>query len=175
MKSKRHTRTDSGSSASIREPVRHGNCCRGLSILVVEDEPDGRELLLKMLSGARARVTAADSVRSALEIFAKAPPDLLVSDIGMPGEDGYALLRAVRALPPDSGGAVPALAVTAYAREEDRLRALSSGFQGHVAKPIDPDELVRAIARVWKTASARRSTDPKGVVPEPAPPLDSRH
>ncbi|MEP6768828.1 MAG: response regulator [Acidobacteriota bacterium] len=80
----------------------------------------------------------------------------------------------MRALPPDSGGAVPALAVAAYAREEDRLRALSSGFQGHVAKPIDPDELVRAIARVWKTATARRSTDSQGVVPKPSPPLDTR-
>jgi CheY-like chemotaxis protein len=77
-------------------------------------------------------------------------------------------------LAPESGGAVPALAVTAYAREEDRLRALSCGFQGHVAKPIDPDELVRQIARVWKTASARRPSDPKAAVREADSPLDSR-
>ncbi|MDQ2870970.1 MAG: response regulator [Acidobacteriota bacterium] len=165
---------DPGGAPSMRTTPEEIGDIRGLSILVVEDEPDGRELLVEMLGSAGARVTAADSVRAALEIFAKTPPDLLVSDIGMPGEDGYALLRAVRAMPLESGGAVPALAVTAYAREEDRLRALSCGFQGHVAKPIDPDELVRQIARVWKTASARRPSDPKAVVREADSPLDGR-
>ncbi|MEP6800926.1 MAG: response regulator [Acidobacteriota bacterium] len=131
---------------------------RGLSILVVEDEADGRELLVEVLGGAGAIVTAADSARSALEVFERSPPDVIVSDIGMPGEDGYALLRAIRALPPGSGGTVPALAVTAYAREEDRLRALGSGFQAHVAKPIDPEELIKAIARVSAAASARLSS-----------------
>ncbi|MCA1580221.1 MAG: response regulator [Acidobacteria bacterium] len=164
----------SGETPPVRTSPEEIGDIRGLSILVVEDEADGRELLVELLGAAGARVTEADSVRAALEIFANTPPDLLVSDIGMPGEDGYALMRAVRALPVESGGAVPALAVTAYAREEDRLRALSSGFQGHVAKPIDPDELVRQIARVWKTAAARRSTDPKAPGREQPTAVDNR-
>ncbi len=135
---------------------------RGLKILAVEDEADGRELLLELLGAAGAEVNIADSVRSALEIFGKSRPDVIVSDIGMPGEDGYALLRAIRALSPEAGGTVPALAVTAYAREEDRLRALGSGFQAHVAKPIDPEELIRAIARVVAAASAKRARPDPG-------------
>ncbi|HXM79092.1 MAG TPA: response regulator [Thermoanaerobaculia bacterium] len=127
----------------------------GVSVLLVEDEPDGRELLVEALRTAGGRVAAAESARAALALFADRPPDVLVSDIGMPEEDGYALIRAIRALPADRGGAVPAIAVTAYAREEDRLRALAAGFQAHIAKPVDPGELVAAVARVAWAGNSR--------------------
>ncbi|HXM77157.1 MAG TPA: ATP-binding protein, partial [Thermoanaerobaculia bacterium] len=127
----------------------------GVSVLLVEDEPDGRELLVEALRTAGGRVAAAESARAALALFADCPPDVLVSDIGMPEEDGYALIRAIRALPADRGGAVPAIAVTAYAREEDRLRALAAGFQAHIAKPVDPGELVAAVARVAWAGNSR--------------------
>ena len=129
----------------------------GVSVLLVEDEPDGRELLAEALRTAGGRVAAVESVRAALALFADRPPDVLVSDIGMPDEDGYALIRAIRALPADRGGAVPAIAVTAYAREEDRLRALAAGFQAHLAKPVDPGELVAAVARVASPIDSRGS------------------
>ncbi|MDQ2970026.1 MAG: response regulator [Acidobacteriota bacterium] len=129
----------------------------GVSVLLVEDEPDGRELLAEALRTAGGRVAAVESVRAALTLFADRPPDVLVSDIGMPDEDGYALIRAIRALPADRGGAVPAIAVTAYAREEDRLRALAAGFQAHLAKPVDPGELVAAVARVASPIDSRAS------------------
>ncbi|MDQ3212864.1 MAG: response regulator, partial [Acidobacteriota bacterium] len=101
-----------------------------------------------------AVVTTAASASEALEALRRAKPDVVISDIGMPGEDGYALIRMIRALPPDEGGDVPAVALTAYARSEDRTRALLSGFQSHVAKPVEPTELVATVAslarRPWR-------------------------
>jgi signal transduction histidine kinase/DNA-binding response OmpR family regulator len=120
----------------------------GLRVLVVDDEPDMRGLLASTLELCHAAVEAVPDVASALSRVGDAPPDVIVSDIGMPGEDGYALLRAVRALPPERGGRVPALALTAYARAADRAAALRAGFDVHVAKPVEPAELLAAVARL---------------------------
>src|SRR5258705_13582719 len=93
---------------------------------------------------------AVSSVSEAIEMWPTWKPDALVSDIGMPGEDGYALIRKVRSRPADEGGQIPAVALTAYVRTEDRVRMLSAGFQMHVAKPVEPMELLSALARLAK-------------------------
>jgi two-component system CheB/CheR fusion protein len=126
----------------------------GLSVLVVEDDADSRESLVRILEQYGARVTGAASAREAIEALEAAVPDVLVSDIAMAGEDGYDLIREVRRLPAAEGGSLPALAVTAYGGESDRLLALSAGFQSHVAKPVAPAELVTEIARLASRASA---------------------
>jgi CheY-like chemotaxis protein len=118
----------------------------GLKILVVDDEADTCELLRSLLTKCGADVTAARSASEAFRLFQLVIPDVLVSDIGMPHEDGYELMRKVRALPEESGGKVPAVALTAYARAEDRVRALRAGFQMHVSKPIELTELVAIVA-----------------------------
>ncbi|MBS1810644.1 MAG: PAS domain S-box protein [Acidobacteria bacterium] len=115
-------------------------------VLIVDDEADARELLQVVLEQCGAEVQAVASVRAAMETLRQWPPDVLVSDIGMPGEDGYALIRQIRSLPSPEGGRIPAAALTAYARSEDRLRALKAGFQTHVAKPVEPMELVAVVA-----------------------------
>ncbi|HEX8177195.1 MAG TPA: PAS domain S-box protein [Pyrinomonadaceae bacterium] len=114
----------------------------GLRVLVVDDEPDTRELLKAGLSQCGAEVSTASSASEALEAIEAAPPDLLISDIGMPDTDGYDLIRRIRELSADKGGRVPAIALTAYARTEDRLQALRSGYQMHVPKPVELAELV---------------------------------
>jgi PAS domain S-box-containing protein len=118
----------------------------GLKILVVDDEGDTRELLSIGLKQCGAEVTLAGSVKEALEAIEKARPEILISDIGMPVEDGYELIKKVRALPAERGGKIPAIALTAYARTEDRLRALRTGYQMHVPKPVELAELVAVIA-----------------------------
>jgi signal transduction histidine kinase len=118
----------------------------GLQILVVDDEPDARQVLAKMLLHAGAAVRTAASAREALAAIAVARPDLLLSDIGMPGKDGYGLIRDLRALAPEEGGLIPAIAITAFARSEDRTRALISGYQIHLSKPVEPAELVATVA-----------------------------
>lgn len=117
-------------------------------VLVVDDEPDGREAIARVLAVYHAQVATASSVREALACFAQSPPEVLISDIGMPGEDGYDLIRQVRELPPGDGGRVPAIALTAFAREEDRLRAIDAGFQIHASKPAQPAELAAAVAKL---------------------------
>jgi CheY-like chemotaxis protein len=117
-----------------------------LRVLVCEDEPDARELLESILVGCKAKVTLAGSVNEALDRFAEAIPDVLISDIGMPEASGYELIRRIRALPSEKGGRVPAIALTAYASMADRTRALMEGFQNHVAKPTEPQELIAAVA-----------------------------
>ena len=118
----------------------------GLRVLVVDDEPDTRDLLRAGLGQCGAEVTAVGSSAEALEAIAAGAPDLLISDIGMPGEDGYELIRRVRVLPRDAGGRVPAIALTAYARVEDRMQALRAGYQMHVPKPVELAELVTVAA-----------------------------
>jgi len=118
----------------------------GLKVLVVDDEADTRELLRHVLERCGAEVTAAGSAEDALDLVKQSRPDILISDIGMPGEDGYQLIRKVRALPPERGGKVPAIALTAYARTEDRLQVLRAGYQMHVAKPVEVTELVAIVA-----------------------------
>lgn len=122
----------------------------GLKILVVDDEPDARDVLSLILSGAGAEVLAVESAARALEAIAQWHPDLLVSDIGMPQEDGYTLLRKLRALPPEQGGRIPAIALTAFARTQDRLNILSAGYQMHVPKPIEQLELLTVVASLTK-------------------------
>jgi PAS domain S-box-containing protein len=118
----------------------------GLRVLAVEDEPDARDLVRSVLETAGCVVTTAGSVLEALVAIEREVPDVLVSDIGLPGETGYDLMRRVRALPPERGGLIPAAAITAYARGEERLTALAAGFIIHVAKPVDPKELVMVVA-----------------------------
>jgi CheY-like chemotaxis protein len=116
-------------------------------VLVVEDDADAREMLTGVLHQAGADVIAVGSASAALNVLHQQRADVLISDIGMPDEDGYALIHRVRALDAERGGAVPAIALTANARAEDRAHALAVGFQMHLAKPIDPGELTRTIAQ----------------------------
>ena len=127
---------------------------RGLTVLVVDDQADARELIACMLEDCSATVLTAGSVAEALAVMASSCPDVLVSDIGMPDADGYELLRRVRELAPERGGRVPAIALTAFARSEDRTRAMRAGFLVHVAKPVDPSELVATIATVGGRAAS---------------------
>ena len=117
-----------------------------LRVLVVDDEFDARTLLSMMLERCGAQVIAVSSAREGLESIESWKPDVLIADIGMAVEDGYGLIRKVRALPKDRGGHTPALALTAYARTEDRVRALSEGYQVHLAKPVDRFELAAVVA-----------------------------
>lgn len=118
----------------------------GVRVLVVDDEPDTRALLRTGLTHSGAEVVVASSCDEAIQAIQETVPDLLISDIGMPGTDGYELIRRVRSLPNESGGRVPAIALTAYARVEDRMQALRSGYQMHVPKPVEIAELVAVAA-----------------------------
>jgi len=118
----------------------------GLRILVVEDDADTRELLKTILERCGATVRAVESSKAALAEMTRGIPDVLISDIGMPGESGYDLIKKIRSLDPDLGGRVPAVALTAYAGAADRRRALLAGFQTHLAKPVEPDELLAVVA-----------------------------
>ena len=123
---------------------------KGVRVLLVEDEPDSREVLAFILEYCGAEVATAGSVREAMEIFDRAQPSVLVSDISMPGEDGYGLIQRVRGRAPDAGGTIPAIAVTAFRHEHNRDRCLSAGFQEYLSKPVDPDvlcETINAVAR----------------------------
>ena len=118
---------------------------QGLKILAVDDETDSREMLTEVLQVCGASVIAVGSAHEALEALKRLKPDILLSDIGMPDEDGYSLIRQIRALDATQGGQTIAIALTAYARTEDRIRALETGFQMHIAKPIEPAELVAVV------------------------------
>jgi len=114
-------------------------------VLVVDDEPDSREFVAFLAEQAGAKVTAVGSASEALQLLSTTPFDILLCDIGMPDMDGYMLVRQVRALPPDQGGQIPAIALTAYAGDFNQKQALAAGFQRHLAKPVEPNELVEAI------------------------------
>ena len=118
----------------------------GVRVLVVDDRLDAREMAALVLRQCGAQVVVAGSAAAALAEMQRAKPDVLVSDIAMPGEDGYDLIRKVRALEPAQGGLVPALALTAYASVEDRTRALEAGYQMHLAKPVEPAKLTSVVA-----------------------------
>jgi PAS domain S-box-containing protein len=126
-----------------------------LSLLVVEDEADARELLITILKGCGAEVQAAASAAEGLKILKEWRPDVLISDIEMPYEDGLSFIGKVRALSNEEGGHIPAIAVTAHVRDEDRLQALSAGFDAHVGKPMEPLELVTVIANLARRMSTR--------------------
>ena len=117
-----------------------------LHVLLVEDDDDSRKLLGTMLKRHGARVTSTKSAEEALSVFDSELPDVMISDIGMPEEDGYQLIRKLRALPPEKGGHIPAIALTGYASRKDRDRALTAGYHQHMAKPVEQADLIAAIA-----------------------------
>ena len=121
---------------------------KGIRVLVVDDDADSRELMHRLLQERHAEVVLAQSGIEAMQIFDEYPPTVLVSDIGMPGMDGYELIRHIRSKPSANGGTVPALAVTAFARSDDRRKAMVAGYDMHVSKPIDPAELLAIISRM---------------------------
>jgi signal transduction histidine kinase/DNA-binding NarL/FixJ family response regulator len=135
----------------------------GVDVLVVDDDRDARELMNRILSDCGATVRIAASAREAFARFQEATPNLLISDLGMPDVDGFELLDWVRHLPREQGSQVPAIALTAFARSEDRLRALEAGFSAHISKPVEPSELIATVASVVgrrrpsRTASQPRS------------------
>jgi CheY-like chemotaxis protein len=135
---------DSGDNSQSRVPSP--DRLRDLRVLVVDDDPDARDLFSLTLTINGAEVRDCASAAEALQTLDEWRPDVLVSDIGMPVEDGYELIRKVREREPERGGLIPAVALTAYARAEDARRALKEGYHAHVAKPVEPTELVRVVA-----------------------------
>jgi PAS domain S-box-containing protein len=129
---------------------------RGVKALVVDDETDARELVRQLLQAQGMEVRAAASVAEALSALEQDVPAIVISDIGMPHEDGYALIRKLRSLPPERGGCVPAVALTAFARPEDQVRAREAGYQRHLAKPIDAGRLYAAINSLVTSARDQR-------------------
>ena len=130
----------------------------GMRVLVVEDEPDTSEFLERFLGSYGAEVVLAPSAAEALSRLSAEKVDIVVSDIGLPDVDGYDLMHRIRQLPTSAGAAVPAIALTAYARTEDRTRAFRAGYQAHLAKPIEPAELVATIASFAGLIEARRKS-----------------
>jgi len=133
---------------SSHGPVHGDVDLQGLSVLVVDDEPDVLELLSRVLGDARANVMAVANAEAALQAFPQVQPRLLISDIGMPGMDGYELIRRLRRTQAAMGHRVPAIALTAFARSEDRKRALESGFDVYLSKPVEPHELLAQVRRL---------------------------
>jgi CheY-like chemotaxis protein len=119
-----------------------------LRVLVVDDEEDTRDLIMIMLTRCGAEVLTVATAADALDELERWNPDVLISDIGMPVEDGYSLIRKVRAQESAQHNRIPAIALTAYASVQDRLRALSAGFQMHVTKPLEPSELIAVVANL---------------------------
>jgi CheY-like chemotaxis protein len=136
--------TDAGELPQSQAPAP--DRLRDLRVLVVDDDPDARDLFSLTLTSHGAEVRSCASAFEALQILDEWEPDALVSDIGMPVEDGYELMKKVRARGPERGGLVPALALTAYARAEDARRALNAGYQAHFPKPIEPGKLATLVA-----------------------------
>jgi signal transduction histidine kinase/DNA-binding response OmpR family regulator len=141
-------RSSSSDADALPAETRSAPNLHGVSVLVVDDEPDAREVITQIIERAGARVASAGCVKEAIDAFRRVRPDILVSDIAMPDHDGYSLIRAIRLLRQEDGGATPAVALTAYAREEDRAAALSAGFQRHLSKPCEPNELLAALSEL---------------------------
>jgi PAS domain S-box-containing protein len=139
----RPPRTAASASALPRTTVLDG-----VRVLVVDDEPDARDLIAAVLTDAGAVVETASSASEGFGAIARFHPDVVVSDIGMPDEDGFSLMRRIRTLPAAEGGRLPSLALTAFAREEDRTRAIAAGYTTHIGKPVDPDALASAVANL---------------------------
>jgi PAS domain S-box len=148
--------TASNQSAETGDNFAHSTDLTGLRVLVVDDDSDTREMISMMLNQYGATVCTASSSVEALEAFHEWQPNVLVSDLGMPGEDGFALIGKVRTLTPEQGGNIPAAALTAYIRDEDRQQALAAGYQTHIAKPVDPTTLVRAVAGLAKQKESKK-------------------
>ncbi|MEG4501435.1 PAS domain S-box protein [Microcoleus sp. F10-C6] len=133
---------------AIEQPSDSTGDLSGIYVLVVDDEADSRDFVAFVLEQAGATVTAIASGTEALQAFSQAVPDIIVSDIGMPGMDGYMLLRHIRSLPLEQGGQIPAIALTAYAGEMDIQQAVAAGFQRHLAKPVDPEAVVAIVTKL---------------------------
>jgi CheY-like chemotaxis protein len=131
----------------------------GLRISIVDDDDDACNLLRFSLESSGAEVKTSSNVADALQTLTEWLPDVLLTDINMPGEDGYSLIKKLRALGSDHGSEIPAIALTAMARPEDSETALSAGFQIHLSKPVDIDELTEAIAGLTSQTDARRGTE----------------
>ncbi len=141
------------SGATKAAAGRRRKALAGVRVVVVEDDDDTRQLLDTVLTGCGAQVAPARDVGSALEAIERVRPDVVLSDVGLPAEDGYALARRASELPRDRGGGAALVALTAYAGPEDRARALAAGFGHHVAKPIEPEELVALVASLTRRLS----------------------
>ena len=147
--------------ANVAPPVAGDRHLRaGLTVLVVDDEKDVREALRLILEQGGMQVTCAASAQEAFEIVERLPPDLLLSDVAMPGEDGLSLVRRIRLLPPDRGGEIPAVALSAYAGLEDRRRALAAGFQRHLQKPVDAARLLAVLGQLAGSRMGRSTVRP---------------
>jgi signal transduction histidine kinase/ActR/RegA family two-component response regulator len=144
-------------TARVLMPTYIGPGLEGVRVLVVDDDLDALDLATAILTAARAEVRTCQSAAEALGVFRDWRPDVLIADIEMPVEDGLSLIRKIRALEPAQGGKVPAIALTAYGRVEDRLRTLSAGFSMHVPKPVDPSELTTVVASLAGRESPRRT------------------
>jgi len=140
---------------STESPQRRSQRLDNVHVLVVDDQTDGRTLTSVVLEEAGASVKAVSSAREALSMLEGQRPDVVVTDIGLPGEDGYALVRQIRRHEAEHGGFLPAIALTGFTRAEDRARILAAGFQAHVSKPLDPAELTAAIAAAARAATER--------------------
>lgn len=142
-----------GSAPTLPGSSKDANALTGILVLVVEDDPDTREALRWLLERAGARTRVVGSTDAALAAFHAERPDVILSDIGMPGRDGYQLVQAIRALPPEQGGRVPAIALTAYAATDDRKLAARAGFQAHLSKPLDQEKIIAGIAALAAQAA----------------------
>jgi PAS domain S-box-containing protein len=151
-------------AAGAAEVALPRDCLEGAHILVVEDEDDARELMRELLAGYRAEVLTAANATEALEILGARRVDLLVSDIGLPAIDGYELIKRVRALPDPATSRIPAVAVTAFARAVDRTRAVRSGYQAHIGKPVAEEDLVATLCRLVEIRADATVPRP---IPEP--------
>ncbi|MEH1941235.1 MAG: response regulator [Nostoc sp.] len=149
LQNNRGSRGGREATGEISSPVA-ATPLAGLRVLVVDDEADTRNFLSFMFEEYGAIATAVASVDEALAVLEQAKPDILISDIGMSEQNGYTLIRKLRSLEPEKGGGIPAIALTAYTREEDRLEALSAGFQQYLSKPIDPTKLIAMVVNVLK-------------------------
>jgi signal transduction histidine kinase len=139
----RPSRPDSGAPPALA-PVSLG----GVRVLIVDDEPDARDLVAAVVAQCGAEIETASSAAEGFAAFTRFRPDVVVSDIGMPVEDGFSFIRRIRALPTAEGGRIPALALTAFSRESDRTKAISAGFTTHIGKPVDPDTLASAVGNL---------------------------
>jgi CheY-like chemotaxis protein len=143
---------DFPATVTAEREVAESACLRGARLLVVEDDADTREVVGMMLRESGAEVVGVDTADAALAALRAAPPDVLISDIGLADRDGYDLIREVRRLPGETGS-VPAIALSAFARDSDRLDALRAGYDRHLAKPVEPHALRSAVAELLEARS----------------------
>jgi PAS domain S-box-containing protein len=150
-----HRKESRAGAADAQEDA--GTTLEGMTVLVVEDDADTRDLVKRLLEGEQASVLVAASATEALDLLETQRPDVLVSDIGLPDIDGYTLIQRIRDRGAAQGGAIPAVALTAYARSEDRTKALRAGYQAHISKPVEPADLIEAVASFAGLVRVRQS------------------